>query len=197
MTYTNNGYFEIPEEYEEEFLDLADKNGFGDCLDIRSEKEEKIIFDLNECPGDIEMNIARVAEHFVGKGLNASVEYFGDESGRYEVEDGEFYSYSGKECILRDASDEELIAELKRRRKFKNVIHMDTERKCAMWMYYNPDSESGGQYVVNVLPQDVFFSFIEKYGFSDELFQQVSIDAKQYLIDKGTEYFEVIDKKFR
>lgn len=205
MHYTNNGYFCVPKENEEEFLKKADEKGFGDNLVFSCESKGKLHYELNDCPGDIEKDIADIAELFSKKGvkLTASVDYSGDYSGRYEIEDGEFHSYSEKECIIRDAFDDDLIEEMKRRgyqcrnKKHRDMIRLDKERNCVIWIYYNPDSESGGQYVINTLSQDFFFRLTEQYGLSDDLFEHVCEESKQYLVDKDDEFFKIIDKKYK
>lgn len=205
MHYTNNGYFCVPKENEEEFLEIADVKSFGDNLVFSCESKGKLHYELNDCPGDIEKDIADIAEYFSEKGvrLTASVDYSGDYSGRYEIEDGEFYSYSENECIIRDAFDDDLIDEMKRRgyqcsnKKHRDMIRLDKEHNCVMWIYYNPDSVSGGQYVVNTLSQDFFFRLTEQYGLSDDLFEHVCEESKQYLIDKENEFFKIIDKKYK
>lgn len=64
-----------------------------------------------------------------------------------------------------------------------------------MWIYYNPDSVAGGQYVVNYITDDDIKRAMSKptvgdfFGFLGEI-------ARQYLYDMGTPLFGDIDKKF-
>ena len=51
-----------------------------------------------------------------------------------------------------------------------------------LWMYYNPDSVSGGQFVINCI--------------SESFFDRLGEIATQYLVDIGTDHFEDVKRKF-
>ena len=64
-----------------------------------------------------------------------------------------------------------------------------------LWMYYNPDSVSGGQFVINCISE----SDIEKAGAYEEaesFFDRLGEIATQYLVDIGTDHFEDVKRNF-
>lgn len=69
------------------------------------------------------------------------------------------------------------------------------ENGNVLWMYYNPDSVSGGQFVINCISE----SDIEKAGAYEEaesFFDRLGEIATQYLVDIGTDHFEDVKRKF-
>lgn len=64
-----------------------------------------------------------------------------------------------------------------------------------MWIYYNPDSIAGGQYVVNYITHgDIKEAMSEKTP--NDFFEKLSCYATQYLYDMGTDSFDIINQKF-
>lgn len=53
-------------------------------------------------------------------------------------------------CLVEEAN----IANEKRHKEYSDAFFVDNERKCIVWMYYNPDSNAGGQYVTNIISFD-------------------------------------------
>jgi hypothetical protein len=65
------------------------------------------------------------------------------------------------------------------------------------WMYYNPDSDAGGQYVYNMLNARVINNAAKasKMGAS-EFFDRLGSECDQYLVDRGTCEFAEEDQNF-
>lgn len=64
-----------------------------------------------------------------------------------------------------------------------------------MWIYYNPDSIAGGQYVVNYINYgDIKEAMSEKTAY--DFFEKLSCYARQYLYDIESSSFDEIDKIF-
>ena len=64
------------------------------------------------------------------------------------------------------------------------------------WLYYNPDSVAGGQYVVNELDFELIRS-AAVLGDYDEFFSYLEERCRQYLVDVGTEAFSEYDEWFK
>lgn len=64
-------------------------------------------------------------------------------------------------------------------------------------MYFNPDSNAGGQYVTNTLSFDEIRNAAQNYKSADEFFDYLGSVANQTLADVGTEWFEEADTAFR
>ena len=64
-------------------------------------------------------------------------------------------------------------------------------------MYYNPDSNSGGQYVTNTLSYDDVIEAARQYEGAGDFFDYLGSIANQTLADVGTEWFEEADNAFK
>ena len=66
-----------------------------------------------------------------------------------------------------------------------------------IWMYYNPDSVSGGQYVLNHLSSSLINRiFTECTSDVEAFFVCLSIECRQFLIDKGADGFMEVEEFF-
>ena len=63
-------------------------------------------------------------------------------------------------------------------------------------MYYNPDSNAGGQYVTNTLSFDEIQQAAREYDSAEDFFDYLGSIANQELADVGTEWFEDADREF-
>ena len=69
------------------------------------------------------------------------------------------------------------------------------EEGSVRWIYYNPNSSAGGQYVENVIHfEDILNA--ARYKSSTDFFDCLGSDCKQWLIDIGTESFEEYNREF-
>ena len=63
-------------------------------------------------------------------------------------------------------------------------------------MYYNPDSNAGGQYVTNTLSFDEIQQAAREYDSAEDFFDYLGSIANQELADVGTEWFEEAESQF-
>ena len=63
-------------------------------------------------------------------------------------------------------------------------------------MYYNPDSNAGGQYVTNTLSFDEIQQAAREYDSTEDFFDYLGSIANQELADVGTEWFEEAESQF-
>ena len=57
------------------------------------------------------------------------------------------------------------------------------------WMYYNPDSVSGGQFVINIFGIDDITDALAGTMDAEDAFDYIGGSCDQYLADKGTAFF--------
>ncbi len=79
---------------------------------------------------------------------------------------------------------------------YEDAFFVDNEAERVTWMYYNPDSVAGGQYVINTLSFDEIRKAAQDNKSADEFFDYLGNIANQTLADVGTEWFEEADKEF-
>jgi hypothetical protein len=72
-------------------------------------------------------------------------------------------------------------------------FYLDNESGTIRWLYYNPDSDAGGQYVENVFD----FDLIREVAEAEDFFDHIGGCCKQYLIDVGTDDFLDYDELFK
>ena len=80
---------------------------------------------------------------------------------------------------------------------YEDVFFVDKENKTVTWMYYNPDSNAGGQYVINTITFDEVKEAAQKHKSADDFFDYLGSIANQTLADVGTEWFEEADNAFK
>lgn len=67
-------------------------------------------------------------------------------------------------------------------------LHSD----CAKEIYYNPDSDSGGQLVVNSYSKEQIVKAFRSSGTDEEFWDQLDNKAKQVLIDCDDDDFSLV-----
>ena len=75
---------------------------------------------------------------------------------------------------------------------YEDAFFVDNDRESVTWMYYNPDSTAGGQYVTNEV---TFDQILEATGHED-FFDYLGSVAYQTLADIGTEHFAPAQVQF-
>lgn len=70
------------------------------------------------------------------------------------------------------------------------------ESQSITWMYYNPDSTAGGQFVTNTLTFDGIAEAAERYDSADDFFDHLGGIARQNLADVGSEWFDSALEEF-
>ena len=80
---------------------------------------------------------------------------------------------------------------------YDDAFFLDDESQTVTWMYYNPDSNSGGQYVTNTLSYDDVIEAAMQYEGAGDFFDYLGGIAKQELADVGTEWFAQAEEQFK
>ena len=80
---------------------------------------------------------------------------------------------------------------------YDDAFFLDDESQTVTWMYYNPDSNSGGQYVTNTLSYDDVIEAARQYEGAGDFFDYLGGIAKQELADVGTEWFAQAEEQFK
>ena len=80
---------------------------------------------------------------------------------------------------------------------YDDAFFLDDESQTITWMYYNPDSNSGGQYVTNTLSYDDVIEAARQYEGAGDFFDYLGGIAKQELADVGTEWFTRAEEQFK
>lgn len=80
---------------------------------------------------------------------------------------------------------------------YEDAFYINREQEIVTWMYFNPDSYAGGQYVTNTLSFDEIRKAAQDNKSADEFFDYLGSIANQTLSDVGTEWFEEADNAFR
>ena len=80
---------------------------------------------------------------------------------------------------------------------YNDAFFLDDESQTVTWMYYNPDSNSGGQYVTNTLSYDDVIETARQYEGAGDFFDYLGGIAKQELADVGTEWFTQAEEQFK
>lgn len=91
----------------------------------------------------------------------------------------------------------EAVEEKETATDYEDVFFVDKENKTVTWMYYNPDSNAGGQYVINTTTFDEVEEAAQKHKSADAFFDYLGSIANQTLADVGTEWFEEADNAFK
>ena len=79
---------------------------------------------------------------------------------------------------------------------YNDAFFIDDESQTVTWIYYNPDSNSGGQYVTNTLSYDDVIEAASQCEGVGDFFDYLGSIADQTLADVGTEWFEEAENAF-
>ena len=80
---------------------------------------------------------------------------------------------------------------------YDDAFFVHPENETVTWIYYNPDSTSGGQYVTNVLSFDEIRTASGLHTEPEAFFDYLGSIAHQELADVGSEWFKGADEEFR
>lgn len=81
--------------------------------------------------------------------------------------------------------------------EYDDAFFINGENGSVTWMYYNPDSVAGGQYVTNILSFKDILDAVQKCTSTDDFFDYLGSIASQTLADIGTEWFGEAEREFR
>lgn len=79
---------------------------------------------------------------------------------------------------------------------YNDVFFINQDNATVTWIYYNPDSAAGGQYVTNILNFDEITEIAKDSQTSNEFFDRLGSIANQTLADVGTEWFSEAESRF-
>ncbi|HHT7660394.1 TPA: N-6 DNA methylase [Streptococcus suis] len=93
-------------------------------------------------------------------------------------------------------NDTETVQDFSPKTGYDDTFFIDRDNESVIWMYYNPDSNAGGQYVTNTLSFDEIQQAAREYDSTEDFFDYLGSIANQELADVGTEWFEDADREF-
>ena len=93
-------------------------------------------------------------------------------------------------------NDTETVQDFSPKTGYDDAFFIDRDNESVTWMYYNPDSNAGGQYVTNTLSFDEIQQAAREYDSTEDFFDYLGSIANQELADVGTEWFEDADREF-
>ena len=93
-------------------------------------------------------------------------------------------------------NDTETVRDFSPKTGYDDAFFIDRDNESVTWMYYNPDSNAGGQYVTNTLSFDEIQQAAREYDSAEDFFDYLGSIANQELADVGTEWFEDADREF-
>ena len=79
---------------------------------------------------------------------------------------------------------------------YNDPFFINQDNATVTWIYYNPDSAAGGQYVTNILNFDEITEIAKDSQTSNEFFDRLGSIANQTLADVGTEWFSEAESRF-
>ena len=79
---------------------------------------------------------------------------------------------------------------------YNDAFFINQDNATVTWIYYNPDSAAGGQYVTNILNFDEITEIAKGSQTSNEFFDRLGSIANQTLADVGTEWFSEAESRF-
>ena len=94
-------------------------------------------------------------------------------------------------------NDIEIVQDFSPITGYDDAFFIDRDNESVIWMYYNPDSNAGGQYVTNELSFDEIREAAQSHKSADDFFDYLGSIANQTLADVGTEWFEEADNAFK
>lgn len=106
----------------------------------------------------------------------------------------------GKESFTphdRNPEDIETKEDFRLKTGYDDAFFINEENESITWIYFNPDSVSGGQYVTNMLSFDEIRKATQDHESADDFFDYLGSIANQTLADVGTEWFEEAENDFR
>ena len=93
-------------------------------------------------------------------------------------------------------NDTETVQDFSPKTGYDDAFFIDRDNESVAWMYYNPDSNAGGQYVTNTLSFDEIQQAAREYDSAEDFFDYLGSIANQELADVGSEWFEDAESQF-
>ena len=93
-------------------------------------------------------------------------------------------------------NDTEIVQDFSPITGYDDAFFIDRDNESVTWMYYNPDSNAGGQYVTSTLSFDEIKEAAKTHKSAGDFFDYLGSIANQTLADVGTEWFEEAENAF-
>ena len=93
-------------------------------------------------------------------------------------------------------NDTKTVQDFSPKTGYDDAFYIDRDKESVTWMYYNPDSNAGGQYVTNTLSFDEIQQAAREYDSTEDFFDYLGSIANQELADVGTEWFDDAEREF-
>ena len=104
-------------------------------------------------------------------------------------------SYTDEEIAEILPADGKEILRLYEYRFSDDRFYVDEEKGEVTWLYFNPDSTAGGQFVENVVTFEQIIALKENEDYS-VFFDKLGSEARQTLVDVGDDDFHDVAKRF-
>ena len=103
-----------------------------------------------------------------------------------------------KEQIQEDKSAESVdnFSDFSPNVNYEDAFFTHPDGSSIVWMYYNPDSEAGGQYVTNFVSVDDVKEAARSHNEPEKFFDYLGSIVRQELADIGTEWFKGAEIQF-
>lgn len=93
-------------------------------------------------------------------------------------------------------NDTETVPDFSPKTGYDDAFFIDRDNESVTWMYYNPDSNAGGQYVTNTLSFDEIQQVAREYDSAEEFFDYLgSILGMTSFTEMGVQVFEDDDNE--
>lgn len=79
---------------------------------------------------------------------------------------------------------------------YTDAFFIDSENRDVEWIYYNPDCNAGGQYVIRSFDYDLIKEAAYDWQIPDEFFDFIGNCSNQVLVDVGDFNFEETERRF-
>ena len=80
--------------------------------------------------------------------------------------------------------------------EYEDAFFINRDNESVTWIYYNPDSVAGGQYVTNLISYEDIKEAGEKADTPETFFDYLGSIARQELADVGSDWFDDTDIQF-
>ena len=101
-----------------------------------------------------------------------------------------------KETITEEIPTENETITVQSEQSYEDAFFIPKDGSSITWMYYNPDSTAGGQYVTNLISHEDIKEAAEKTDTPEAFFDYLGSIARQELADVGSDWFAGADIQF-
>lgn len=158
-------------------------------------KTEKILFDYKG--DDISLNFGENG-NVINIDSNSAEEFIND----FNVALDDNITLSEKQNIkpendipqFNNIPNTDTIRSIKTSNNKQDKFYINPDKESVTWIYLNPDSDAGSQYVENIVTFEQINNAAKTYSKPDDFFENLETQAKQSLGDSGTSEFAELDE---